>query len=159
MTETNTAIKGYELQDETSVITGTATVVAGVESASTDAPKVELSDEYVKAVGGLVITKTIIGGVTEEEAEGALTFTVTTEVEEEKKDEEGNVITGEDGNPVMETVTYYVTKDGKLTTEETVLKVTDGFEAVEEYDGHTLTYDEEDKTWYYTDENGERRSK
>ena len=134
VTETNTAIPGYDL-DEASVLTGKATVVAGVESTSTDAPKVELSDVYVEQAGGLVIKKTITGGVTEEEAEGALTFTVTTEV---------------DGT------TYYVTSDGELTTEETVLKVTDGFEAVEEYDGHELTYDEEDETWYYTDDSGEK---
>ncbi|SDM06602.1 hypothetical protein SAMN04487833_1601, partial [Sarcina sp. DSM 11001] len=79
VTETNTAIKGYELQDETSVLTGTATVMAGVASTSTDAPKVELSDEYVKSLGNFELTKTILGDITEDEANGALTFVIKTE--------------------------------------------------------------------------------
>ncbi|MBR2528703.1 MAG: hypothetical protein IKE58_09585, partial [Blautia sp.] len=50
VTETNTAIKGFDFQNETSVITGTVTVEAGVTTASEDVARIELSDEYAKIV-------------------------------------------------------------------------------------------------------------
>ena len=77
------------------------------------------SYEVEEKFGGLKIVKSFDGAnVTKEEAEGALTFQVTTVIEE---------------------TTYYVDKDGNLTTEEKTLTLNDGF-----------VYDETAKTFTKT---------
>ncbi|MBR2255912.1 MAG: hypothetical protein IJ899_00940, partial [Blautia sp.] len=161
ITETKTDIEGYILETgegSDTVITGTATVENGRTAQTDDAAQIDLIAVYVKAVGDLVITKTVKGGVTKEEADGALTFQVTTVVEKEVTDEEGNVVCNEDGTVKTEEVTFYLTADGELTEEETTLQIADGFEGVEEYDGHALTYEETSDTWYYTDDAGEKQT-
>ena len=70
ITEKNTAIEGFVAQ-ETSVTAGSKELAAGAEAT------IELSDIYEEATTGtLIFTKSVVGGVTQEEAEGALTFTV-----------------------------------------------------------------------------------
>ena len=78
--EKNTAVKGYDLvtgEGSATVLEGRATVETG-KKAGTEGfgATADLVDEYKKAVGDLVIRKTIKGGVTEEEFDGALTFQV-----------------------------------------------------------------------------------
>ncbi|MCR4845246.1 MAG: DUF5979 domain-containing protein, partial [Eubacterium sp.] len=85
----------------------TASTVTPVESGAIDATTpvtVVITDAYKKATGDLVLTKSITGPATQAEAEGALTFQITTGTGTDKK---------------------YVTADGTLTSTETTLKLTD----------------------------------
>ncbi|MBO6298201.1 MAG: hypothetical protein J6N53_05090, partial [Lachnospiraceae bacterium] len=98
LTET-TAPDGYEVAEDIDfTVDANGNVKVGGETVSVvkmlDAPKAA----PVPETGKLVITKTIEGDVTKEEAEGALQFTITTTV---------------DGK------TNYVKADGSLTTEKT----------------------------------------
>ena len=72
--DTDLAITGYKIL-ATSVKSGTAAI-----NAKTDTKTVTLTNKYekiVEKIGSLIITKTIKGDVTKEEAEGALRFEVT----------------------------------------------------------------------------------
>ena len=80
------------------------TVVENVPVSSTTGGTVELLDVYEGPKGGLSITKTVEGPVTDEEARGALTFQVTT---------------------VVDGKTMYLTAEGTLTDEVTTLKLSD----------------------------------
>ena len=108
VTETNTDVEGYNLtkatvdnvEVEKTAITKQLEIIEDVDN------KVEIKDTYEKipTTGNLIFTKTVGGDVTEEEVEGALTFTVTTE-------KEGK--------------TYYLGTDGKLTEDEVVITLKD----------------------------------
>ena len=108
VTETITDIKGYTLAGVSYKVDNgnesdgkTARISVDKDTTTT----VAYTDKYEKEetapeTGKLVITKTIEGDVTKEEAEGALQFTITTTV---------------DGK------TNYVKADGSLTTEQTLV--------------------------------------
>ncbi|MDR9824663.1 hypothetical protein RCJ22_03470, partial [Vibrio sp. FNV 38] len=73
--EKNSAIEGFEAKS-TSVTTGSKDLAADGEA------QIDLKDDYEKvetATGDLTFTKTVTGGVTKEEAEGKLTFSVQNE--------------------------------------------------------------------------------
>ena len=73
ITEANSAIPGFE-KVATTVESGSETLAAG------GAIRIDLEDDYEKiTTGKLTFTKTVTGGVTQEEAEGALTFTIQNE--------------------------------------------------------------------------------
>ena len=82
---------------------------------------VDFEDDYTKQTGILELTKTILGDITEEEAEGTLTFVITTKVTE-------------GGNEV----TKYLKADGTLSDTEAALTLKD-FDHEEETDKYTLT--------------------
>ncbi|MBQ7425322.1 MAG: hypothetical protein IJV21_03570, partial [Lachnospiraceae bacterium] len=87
ITEKNSAIEGFE-EKSTSVKAGDASVVAKGEE------KIELRDDYEEiTTGKLTFTKSVKGGVTKEEAEGALTFTIYNETTKEYMvvDEDGSI--------------------------------------------------------------------
>ena len=75
-----------------------------IRTNSSDSKQVVVMADNLIEKGNLELKKTISGGVTEEEAEGALKFQVTKGTGTDKK---------------------YLTKEGKLTTEETTLKLSD----------------------------------
>ena len=79
VTETNTDVSGYTLVANKSTTSGDTTV----EKDGT--ATVELKDTYEKDKGSFELKKTIKGDITEEEAEGALTFEITTGEGESKK--------------------------------------------------------------------------
>ena len=72
--ETNAAIKGFTIKSASEKASKTV-------QGNDDKVTIELSDEYekIETTGDLIITKTVKGGVTQEEAEGALTFTIYNE--------------------------------------------------------------------------------
>ena len=73
ITEANSAIPGFE-KVSTTVESGSETLAAG------GAIRIDLEDDYEKiTTGKLTFAKTVTGGVTQEEAEGALTFTIQNE--------------------------------------------------------------------------------
>ena len=78
ITEKNSAIEGFE-EKSTSVKSGDATVAAKGED------EIQLKDDYeaITTTGKLTFTKSVTGGVTKEEAEGALTFTIYSETTNE----------------------------------------------------------------------------
>ncbi|SCW69538.1 hypothetical protein SAMN02910456_02646, partial [Ruminococcaceae bacterium YRB3002] len=104
VTEINTAIKDKDGNNYKFIMDDSITVKENVAVSTASGATVDLKDVYEAPTGGLVITKTVVGPVTEEEAAGALTFQVTT---------------------VIEGVTKYLTKDGKLVDEVTTLKLSD----------------------------------
>ena len=76
ITEKNSAIDGFETKN-TSVTSGSDELSAGGEI------QIDLKDDYEEiTTGKLTFTKTVTGGVTQEEAEGALTFTIQNETTE-----------------------------------------------------------------------------
>ena len=73
ITEKNSAVEGFEAM-ETSVTAGSKELEAG------SGAQISLRDDYEAiTTGKLTFTKTVTGGVTQEEAEGALTFTIQNE--------------------------------------------------------------------------------
>ena len=119
VTEKDTEIDGYEFKGST--VNGTDGTTATIDVTDGQTAEVAIVDSYEveEKFGGLKIVKSFDGAnVTKEEAEGALTFQVTTVIEE---------------------TTYYVDKDGNLTTEEKTLTLNDGF-----------VYDETAKTFTKT---------
>lgn len=80
VTETIKDVNGYVLKEVNYDVDGSGTKTQG-DSVTTTVPyngtrTVDFEDDYAKDEGKLVITKTIKGDVTKEEAEGALQFTV-----------------------------------------------------------------------------------
>ena len=104
-----------------------ASITATVDTA-TGIGTVEVTNTYTK-LGSLTITKTVEGGVTEEEADGALTFVV------EKLDEEGNVIgyLDADGNLVDEKVELTVSDFDEINKDEegNITSIVKRFEGIE----------------------------
>ena len=73
ITEKNSAIEGFETKT-TSVTSGSKELAAMGEI------RIDLKDDYEEiTTGRLTFAKTVTGGVTQEEAEGALTFTIQNE--------------------------------------------------------------------------------
>ncbi len=122
VTETTRTIDGKDVTVTYSVNGNDAEegteAAAAIENGKTT--KVDFQDDYENHKGNLVIKKSVGGDVTEEEAEGALQCTVTTEITENGK-----------------TVTRYLDKDGNLQDEEVILTIGDGF--VTEDGGKTYT--------------------
>ena len=109
--ETNHDIDGYRFE-ETQSVTETGVITISGENGGV----AEIKDVYTE-FGNLEITKTVSGGVTKEEAEGALKFEIR------KVDEEGNII-------------GYLDKDGNVVTAKTVLTVADFDEINTDEDGN-----------------------
>ncbi len=121
--ETNYTIKGYDVvtakYDVTdgdgststkNVTAGAVSVTAGKGGTAT----VDITDEYEEKLGKVVITKTLEGPVSENEAKGALVFTIT------KTDASGNVTTE------TKTLTDFTKNDdGTYTYEIKNVKTTD----------------------------------
>ncbi|MBQ1289588.1 MAG: hypothetical protein IIY23_05445, partial [Erysipelotrichaceae bacterium] len=102
--------------------TTTADATATVEIKDGETTNVEFEDDYDKHTGSIELTKTIKGPVTEEEAKGALTFHISTEVTENGK-----------------TVTKYLKADGTLTTKQNEATLTlTAFYHVDGSDSYTL---------------------
>ena len=99
--ETNALIDGYRFESSNSVTSAETTVTKDTAGAA------NLTDVYT-ALGNLTFTKTVSGGVTKEEAEGALKFEVR------KLDDKGNII-------------GYLDKDGNLVKNAVQLTIKDGF--------------------------------
>ena len=113
--ETNTAIEGYRFE-KTDSVTETETITVNNDKAAA----ADLKDVYT-AIGNLVITKTVSGGVTREEAEGALKFEVR------KLDESGKVI-------------GYLDKDGNVVKNAVQLTIGDGFVTTDGGKTYTKTF-------------------
>ncbi|MBR3517390.1 MAG: hypothetical protein IKO10_13880, partial [Lachnospiraceae bacterium] len=138
VTETITSVKGYNLVSVSYTVGGsdesdgkTASASVNKDETTTIAYKDVYEKEFVMPeTGKLVITKTIEGDVTKEEAEGALKFTITTDVNG---------------------VTNYVQANGKLTTEKTSIGL-DAFDYDAANSKYTLELDKLDTGSYTVEE-------
>ena len=115
ITEENSDIEGFETKT-TSINTGSGELAALGEL------QIDLRDDYEEITrGSLVFIKSVTGGVTQEEAEGALTFTVRNETT-------GKYLAVSD-----EGETSWVAEETELTLKE-----------LSKTDGYTVTSDAED---------------
>ncbi|MCR5624668.1 MAG: hypothetical protein K6G11_05425, partial [Lachnospiraceae bacterium] len=141
--EVNFAITGYEVVEASYTLTNgdgstangkaektDTSITAKVKTGNDGTSTVNFLDEYEK-VGKIIITKTIKGSVSEEEAKGALKFTVTK--------------TSEGSNPEITNLTlkdFTKNSDGTYTYIIDKVKKTDTFTITEtdyDVDGHLIT--------------------